>query len=264
MSDEQVVETPPVEPTPVEAQAMQMGWKPKEQYEGDPEKWVTADIFVARAPLFEKIDEQHRHTKNLQKKLEFLEKTLQDQAAHTERVRATEYKRALEALKQEKRVALAEEDLVRADELQDKIEEVKEAQRIEEAAKQVAPPQPAVNEAFVAWSQENQWYKLDAEMREFADAMAIIEHNKGKTPEEVLKSVTEKVRKNFKDSPHFRNPNKDKAPAVEAQSGGAPRGKASGFKPTAEQREIARRFAATGIMSEEQYYKDLQAQFELE
>lgn len=251
-------ETPIVETNPVEAQAMEMGWKPKEQYEGDPDKWVTAEIFVARAPLFEKIDEQHRHSKNLQKKLEMLERTLHDQAAHTEKIRQTEYQRALVALKQEKRLALAEEDLVRADEIQDKIEEVKEAQRVEEAVK--PQPAPQVNEAFISWSQENQWYKLDSEMREYADAMGIIEHNKGKSPEEVLKAVTEKVRKQFKDSQYFRNPNKDKAPTVEAQSGGAPKGRSSSFKPTAEQREIARRFAATGIMTEEQYYKDLEAQ----
>lgn len=251
-------ETPIVETNPVEAQAMEMGWKPKEQYEGDPDKWVTAEIFVARAPLFEKIDEQHRHSKNLQKKLEMLERTLHDQAAHTEKIRQTEYQRALAALKQEKRLALAEEDLVRADEIQDKIEEVKEAQRVEEAVK--PQPAPQVNEAFISWSQENQWYKLDSEMREYADAMGIIEHNKGKSPEEVLKAVTEKVRKQFKDSQYFRNPNKDKAPTVESQSGGAPKGRSSSFKPTAEQREIARRFAATGIMTEEQYYKDLEAQ----
>lgn len=247
---------------PVQAQAMEMGWKPKDQYEGDPSKWVDAEIFVARAPLFEKIDEQHKYNKNLQKRLEQLEKTLQDQAAHTELVRKTEYKRALETLRQEKRVALAEEDHLRAEDIQDKIDEVKEAQKaLEVKTPEVSAEPPQV---YTQWAADNQWYKLDQEMREFADAVGIIEHGKGKSPEEVLKAVTEKVRKQFKDSPHFRNPMKDQAPAVETRSTGTAPKKGSTFKPTAEQKEIARRFAATGVMTEEQYYKDLQAMEENE
>lgn len=261
MSDTPEVQAP--EPSPIETQAMQMGWKPKEEYQGDPDKWVSAEIFVARAPLFEKIDEEHRFKKNLLKKVELLERTVQDQAAHTERIRQTEYKRALEELRREKRLALVEDDPVRADELQEKIDEIKDIQRAEEAKKAAEPPpQPQINEAFISWSQENQWYKLDVEMREYADAMAIIEHNKGKGPEEVLKAVTEKVRKQFKDSSYFRNPNKDKAPTVEGQSGGTPKGKSSGWKPSSEDREVARRFAATGVMTEEQYYEDLRKMYE--
>lgn len=264
MSEELAPDTPesPPELSPIEAQAAEMGWKPKDQYEGDPNKWVNADIFVARAPLFEKIDEQHKYNKNLQKRLEQLEKTLQDQAAHTELVRKTEYKRALEALKQEKRIALAEEDHLRAEDIQEKIDEVKEAQK-----EVVAAPQPVnveTPQAFTQWAAENQWYKLDQEMREFADAVGIVEHGKGKSPEEVLKAVTEKVRKQFKDSPHFRNPMKDQAPAVESRGTvGTPK-KGSTFKPTPEQKAIAQRFAATGVMTEEQYYKDLQAMDENE
>lgn len=249
------------EVNPIEQQAMEMGWKPREEYEGDPNKWVNADIFVARAPLFEKIDEETRRNKNLQKRLDMLEKTIQDQVAHTEVVRKSEYKRAIDELKTQKKLALAEDDLLRADEIQDKIEAVKETQRAEEAQRPPPPPQQP-NEAFINWSQENQWYKLDSEMREFADAIGLIEHNKGKSPEEVLKVVTEKVRKQFKDSSHFRNPNKDRAPSVESQSSGAPSKKGSGWKPSPEQREIAKRFASTGVMTEEQYYEDLRKAFE--
>lgn len=253
---EENVQTPEV--NPVIEQARSMGWKPKEEYEGDPEKWVNADIFVARAPLFEKIDEQHRYAKNLQRRLEQMEKVVQEQAAHTERVRQTEYKRALQELREAKRAALAEEDLIRADELQEKIEDLKEVQK----TATVSRPDPTPPEAFVQWSSENQWYKLDSEMREFADAIGVVESQKGKSPEEVLKAVTEKVRKHFPDK--FRNPNKDRAPSVESQSTGGGVKKGSKFQPTAEQRAIAKRFADSGVMTEEQYYKDLQAMQELE
>ena len=246
---------------PIETQAREMGWLPKEEYEEtgrDASKWVPATTFVDRAPLFEKIDETTKHAKALQKRLENMEKTLQEQARHTELVRQTEYKRALEQLKQEKRMALVEEDHLKADEIQEKIDSVKEAQKAEEVK-----PQPQVEppEVFTKWSTENQWYKLDNEMRDFADAIGIVEHKKGKSPEEVLKIVTDKVKKEFPDK--FRNPNKDKAPTVEMQptSGTV---KKSNFKPTAEQRAIAKRFADSGVMTEYQYYKDLAAMQELE
>lgn len=244
----------------VELQAREMGWLPKEEYEAsgrDASRWVPAETFVDRAPLFEKIDETTKHAKALQKRLEQMEKTVQDQVRHTELVRQTEYKRALEQLKQEKRLALAEEDLLKADDIQDKIDAVKEAQKVEPPAQQVEVP-----DTFIKWSADNQWYKMDSEMRDFADAIGIVEHKKGKSPEEVLKAVTEKVKKEFPDK--FRNPNKDKAPSVETQVTSGPTKKGSTFKPTAEQRAIAKRFADSGVMTEDQYYKDLQAMQELE
>lgn len=247
--------------SPIEEQARAMGWLPKDEFEAaekDPATWVPAEIFVAREPLFKKIDEQHKYTKTLKRELDTLRMTVEEQKAHTERVRATEFKRALEELKASRRQALAEDDHLKAEDIQEEIEAMKEAQKTTVPPTQTVEPPPA----FVQWSQENEWYKLDTEMREFADATGIIEHQKGKSPEEVLKAVTEKVRKHFPEK--FRNPMKDKAPGVETPTPGPGTKKGSTFKPTPEQRAIAKRFAETGVMTEEQYYKDLQAMDELE
>src|SRR3990167_8194923 len=46
-AQEAVVETPAV-PAEVETKARDMGWVPKEQYRGDPERWKPADEFVRR------------------------------------------------------------------------------------------------------------------------------------------------------------------------------------------------------------------------
>ena len=249
MSEEQV------QTNPIEAQARDMGWLPKEEYEAserDPAKWVPAEIFVARAPLFEKIDEQHKYNKALQKKLDELARTVQEQAAHTEKIRQTEFKRALEVLKAEKRQAIAEEDHLRADEIQDRIDATKEAIKAEVAV----PKAPQLPDEFVKWSEENPWYSSDEEMKDFADAIGLTESKKGKSPTEVLKIVTEKVRKHFPEK--FRNPMKDKAPTVETQNQKVTPSNTSKYKPTPEEREIARRFAQSGVMTEEQYYKDLE------
>ena len=264
MADEQTPDAP--ELSPVEQQAVSMGWKPRDQYEGDPEKWVDASIFVARAPLFEKIDEQHRYNKTLKRELDVVKSTMAELKAHAENIRKTEFKRALEELKQAKRVALAEEDLLKAEDIQERIDTVREAQVAAETRPEPQPTQQPMNEAFSEWVTQNAWYKEDPEMREYADAIGIIEANKGnRSPDAVLKAVSEKVRKHFKDSPHFRNPMKDKAPPVET-SGTAPSssGRKSVYKPTPEERQIAKRFADQGIMTEDQYYEDLRKMKELE
>ena len=70
MSDELQVSTPELNDAPVETntpestpqvdsyedEARNQGWKPKDEYEGDPTKWRPAKDFVERGELFGKID----------------------------------------------------------------------------------------------------------------------------------------------------------------------------------------------------------------
>jgi hypothetical protein len=213
--------------------------------------------------LFEKIDEQHRYTKNLKREMDVLKSSLSELKTHYERVKASEYQRALDELKAAKRQALVEEDPLKAEDIQERIDTVKEAQQKEAQRTAAPPPNNDAAAAFTEWVSDNSWYKMDADMREFADAVGIMETNKGnKDPVEVLKIVSERVKKHFPEK--FRNPNKDKPAAVETQSTGATGKKGNSFKPTPEQRAIAERFAATGVMTVEQYYADLKAMGELE
>ena len=41
---------------PYDKQAREMGWRPKEEWEGEPEKWRDAKEFVERGELYGKID----------------------------------------------------------------------------------------------------------------------------------------------------------------------------------------------------------------
>ena len=52
-ADDKQTTTPDVDP--YESEAREQGWKPKEEYEGDPEKWRPAKEFVERGELFGKI-----------------------------------------------------------------------------------------------------------------------------------------------------------------------------------------------------------------
>ena len=49
-----------VEPSDEETVARAAGWRPKEEFDGDPNQWVDAGEFNRRAPLFEKINNQNK------------------------------------------------------------------------------------------------------------------------------------------------------------------------------------------------------------
>ena len=63
-------ETP--ELSPIEQKAISMGWRPKDQFEGDEEEFIDAKEFVRRQPLFDRIENQNKQLKNVTKALEAL------------------------------------------------------------------------------------------------------------------------------------------------------------------------------------------------
>src|SRR5574343_553334 len=90
--ESQTTETPAVTVDPFEEQAREQGWKPKEEYEGDPNKWKPAKEFVERGELFGKIDTLGRELKETKKALKMLQE-------HNAKIKETEYARAVSELK---------------------------------------------------------------------------------------------------------------------------------------------------------------------
>ena len=235
-----------------EQEARSAGWVPKEEYQGDENKWVDADEFVRRGPLFEKINLQNRELKEVRK-------TLDAMKIHYNNVKETAFKEALAALKAEKKAAFVDGDPDKILEIDDKIDDIKEQQRrydAQKAAEIAANVQASINPEFQAWSNRNNWYETSKPMRAFADALGIELHASGLSPTEVLKRVEAQVKEEF---PHkFRNANRDKAPSVEGTGKGS--GKASGpsndgLDPL--QRQIMDRLVRSGVMTKEQYIADI-------
>ena len=84
--------TPKIDVDPYEEEAREQGWKPQDEYEGDPNKWRPAKEFVERGELFGKIDSLGKELKETRKAL----KMLQD---HHSKVKETEFDRAVTELK---------------------------------------------------------------------------------------------------------------------------------------------------------------------
>ena len=108
--------------TPTQQEALAQGWVPKDEYDGDPEKFVDAGEFLRRGELFRKIESQSKEMKDMRK-------ALAEMAKHNAKIREVEYQRALDTLKAEKKAALSEGDADRVVEIDDKIDLVKTQQK---------------------------------------------------------------------------------------------------------------------------------------
>lgn len=235
-----------------EQKAMQEGWRPKEEWAGDPEEWKDAKTFLRDGELFKKIEEVKRENKALKRSVSTIK-------GHYERVREVEYARAVEDLKAAKKAALVEGD---ADKVIAIDEELVTARQNLQIAKQATPEvvEPEQHPEFANWVQRNRWYETNQELREFADTagFAHAKANPGKTPRQVLEYVEERVAKAFPE--HFKNQRKSNPSTVEG--GSSPRAKSSGGRESditlsEDETKVMRRLVRDGVLTEEQYRKDL-------
>lgn len=258
IKNESSPETPPeVQLSPVEQAAFQKGWRPKEEFDGDPERWRSAEVFLALDEPLKRIEHQSKEVKQLKEALQAFRE-------HHTKVEASAFDRALKQLQLERAEARRDEDHARADEIADRIDEVKEQKRVlvEEAQKQVVrePASPAPE--FVEWQSKNSWYQSDKAMTAVADAYGRELHAQGFTPAQVLKRVEEHVKEEFPNK--FKKPAAGRPSPVEggSRSGGSSSSNA-GISLNETELEIMRKIVRTGAMTEAQYKAELKRVKEL-
>ncbi len=242
----------------VEDKAREMGWSPKEDFEGDESKWVSAETFVARKPLFDKIESQSKYIKSVEKSTRQTQEALQALAEHHKKVALVAFKKELGDLKTQRRAALAEGDTLAADDIQEKIDNLKPESVPDVPAPTSNTRPPEIQE----WVDANPWYDNDEDARALADAIGQTAYKKGVPAPEVLKLMRDKVAKAFPElvGVQVRNKNKDTAtPMVGSTTGvGNASRAAKGFRPTEAQVRIAKTFVGQGLFkSVEDYYKEL-------
>lgn len=257
------VETPVVQATEqtqttqvdsYESQAREQGWKPKEEYDGDPEKWKPAKEFVERGELFGKIDTLGKDLKETRKALKMLQE-------HHAKVKETEYKRAVDELKTLQKKHLEEGNSDGYLEATELLTDLKAEQKARSVVAESQPQGP--DPRFVNWVSANKWYEKDAEMRKYADVVGLgySKSNPDLDPEDVLKYVEGEVKARFKDK--FVNPNRTKPSAVEGAGSVTPTSKSS-FELTDDERRVMNSFMRAGIigangMTKEEYISQVKA-----
>ena len=247
-----VVEKEP-ELSDVEKEAMAKGWKPKEEYAGDEDRWVDAGEFMRRDPLIKKIETYGR-------KLGDLEKTLHDFSEHHKKVKEYEYDRAVKDLKAKYKEALKDHDTELALKYTEDLDELEESHKNAPEV-QVPTNEPVVNQEFESWVSENDWYANDSELHDFADEIAIGYVNRRGGPEKVdqrlmYKHVENVVKRQYPEK--FSNPNRNRASsATTGDTNSTGTRKSGGFVLTPEQEAVARKFEAKGVMSYDKYVDEL-------
>lgn len=236
----------PIELTPVELEAKDSGWVPKEEYKGEEHKWVDAGEFLRRGELFKKIEDQSKQLKDVRSALNEMKKL------HSQ-VRDVEYKRALETLRQQKKTALEDGDAEAVLAAEERIDLVKEqVKQLQAQPADVQEDSGAQHPEFVAWTEQNSWYKSSAPMKAFADALGQDLARAGNSPSEVLRKVAAEVRKEF--PARFNNPNRDKPGAVETGRGTG--SSSTKFVLSDDERRVMNTFIRTGAFKTEKEYID--------
>ena len=249
--------------SPAEEKAMSAGWRPEEEWTGDPDEWVDAKTFNRNGEFMSRIQKQSKELNNNRSEIEKLMACMKELGEHNKKIAEQEYKKAIEALKQEKVAALEEDNHSAVVDIDDKIDELKESKKIADTAaseelhkgaEDVAP-----NPVFVEWAGTNKWYQDDVLLRGAADAigMEYADNNPGMPIDEVLSYVTKRMTKEFPDK--FGNQNQNKPGTVAEPNSPARRVKKNKYTEkdlTAEQREFATMFVNTGAFENVQEYVD--------
>ena len=239
----------PPKPNPAEIKARAYGWVPEEEFSGDKSRWVDAKEFVSRAPLFDRIDHYRR-------RVESLEGTVQDITKHYKKVDETAYKRAIADLKKEKVQALEDENHARVVELDEALLDLKTEQK-ETNDQNINPAGPS--EAYQAWVRGNTWYDTNPDMRDAADGIGggYLRRYPGKSEAEIFGHVSQQIRQLFPDA--FQNQNRAKPNPVEgAKPNPSQKKKKASWSDLSDiQKQVAKKFVDTGIMTKDQYVEDL-------
>lgn len=205
---EQDTPTEEVTYTKAEQRAMDDGWRPEAEWEGEEDSFVGAKEFNFRGELMAKITNQSGKLSESSKKVDELSKALKILGEHQKKTAEVEHKRIMAGLKKEKAIALDENDNNSVVDIDDKIAELKESKRLddEETKKEVAQVEEQGTPAVVtAWFDDpkNSWYHSDNVLKAVADSVSaayIAEHGNGDLPamlRHVSKTVKEEMPHKF-------------------------------------------------------------------
>lgn len=234
------------EASSVEDAARRMGWRPKEEYRGDPEKWRPADEFVERGlnelPVlrdrYRKLDEKYaKDVGDLKNQVKEMGEVLSEFREFASKGEERAYQRAMRELvaKRDAAVMHADTETFKAtqaeiDSLNDSVRQTVKEHKKEEV-KQPAQTAQAVDPYVEQWVSENSWFTSSKMLKNAAVAFhtALLEDSPGLSLRENLAMVREEVMKRFPEK--FENKRRS-APAAVSDGGSADtsrRGKGKGY-----------------------------------
>jgi hypothetical protein len=256
VEDQQVEDNQQEASTPqlseAEQQAIEMGWKPKSEWSGEEDDFVSAKEFVRRKSFYDRISSQSKELKELRVTLDALKE-------HNKKIETYTRKQVMEELKQAKRDALESGDVEKVLEVDEAIIQYKLVEKDEAEKEKQVKEQPGEHPDFTAWKTRNKWYSTDPDLQDFANTIGVGYKNRNPDagPEQVLSYVEKKVKEAYKDK--FENPKRKQESAVETSSAGSVSKDTKGkYTPSDEEKAIAKKFVRQGVYkTENEYYAAL-------
>lgn len=236
MADEEQVANDGGEAAPdtaaIETRAREMGWIPKEEFRGDPEKFIPADQFVARGEellpiikadrrkLQSEVQTTRQQLEQTQRMLSAAQESIEELKTFNSKMSKDQAKSRRSELAAELKAARESGDVEKELEIQDELSELSATIREKSQEKRtttVTTGNEASHPEFKAWASENPWFGQDK--RRTSLAMGIAEELKetGLKGRELLDRVSEEVEKTF-----GGNPRRQSASRVEGARGGSP------------------------------------------
>lgn len=167
----------------LEAQARELGWRPREEFKGDAAKWVDAETFVRRGeevmPLLKaqngklrgEIDGLKGTVGQLQETIKANQEAMTELQKYHEEVAQRAYEKAKKDLRAERAQAIKDGDADRVTAIEEQLDELKPPP----APKKVETPAPVpagMNPVLAQWEQDNAVWLAEPEKKAYAQAMA--------------------------------------------------------------------------------------------
>lgn len=213
-----------------EARARRLGWVPKDEFKGDPERHRPAEEFLERGetmlPLLKRDnDKLHDGMSKLERRLAEQAKTMGELLEYTSKAEERAYKKAKSELEAKRDGAIETADVNTARQAQREIDQL-EAPVAPKVVK--TDDTPTLDPVIQSWIGENEWFNKSPSLRAYSvEVFGDLEKQfPGKTKAELLTETKQKTMDRFPDKFGI-NTKRDEAPTVGTPGGVAqPRRKA--------------------------------------
>jgi len=247
--EEPVASTP--KPTEAEVKARATGWRPLNEFTGDPRKWVPAEVWAANQPLVDQVRSHKRQVRDLQRSVATM-------AEHHKKVHELAYKQAYETLQAQRDQAVLNQDVQLVRQYDEKIQQTRD----EEIRTKPQVP-TTVDPAALQWANEHPEVMNDPTLR--AEAVLFDNMLMQTQPEMEIEDRLEKVeqRLHVLYPEKFRNQRRERPAQVDvgapATNGNGNRRHLSVADLTPEEQSVHNLLVRTGAMTSADYLKDLES-----
>jgi hypothetical protein len=160
----------------VETQARELGWSPKEEFKGDPERWIDAETFVKRGEeLMPILKANNRKLLGEVMSLKEAVKASQDSISalkeFNSKINIREAKETKKVLVEQLKEARSDGDVETELKLTKEIDKTEKALEVAETKPVEQPVAPATDPVFIAWKEEHPWFGQDKRKTNIAIAI---------------------------------------------------------------------------------------------